>query len=318
MPEKVVYIVSHGPHCLDGAAAAASIARFYEGSKVKAHFPSNKTVGDTIRRLHPAKGEELWITDISWNDDATDEHLRKLIAKGVIVHWIDHHKTAIERLERGGYQLDFTTKIVRDEFSAAKLTYDHLAEIGGEDVPARFRAFAKMADIADDNDRWIHAIEGSRDLGLVLRALPAREGYEAFVAMDDDLGDTPAMAEARTRVKQELKRNRNLANDTRVDQKLGDMTLTAALCDGYSGEIADEWGQNCKRTAFALIDVRSRAMSFRRSPDFDFDLSQLAEACGGGGHPAASGANIEGLPEALGRVILDAIRERGKDLLPDD
>jgi oligoribonuclease NrnB/cAMP/cGMP phosphodiesterase (DHH superfamily) len=318
MPEKVVYIVSHGPHCLDGAAAAASIARFYESAKVKAYFPSNKTIGDTIRRLHPAKGEELWITDISWNDEATDEHLRKLIEKGVIVHWIDHHKTAIDRLERGGFQLDFATRIVKDDFSAAKLTYDHLAEIGGNDVPARFRAFAPMADIADDNDRWIHAIEGSRDLGLVLRALPAREGYEAFVAMDDDLSDTPAMAEARTRVTQELKRNRNLANGTRVDQKIGDMTLTSALCDGYSGEIADEWGKKCKRTAFALFDVRSRAMSFRRSPDFDFDLSRLAESCGGGGHPAASGANIEGLPEALGRVVLEAIRQRGKDLLPDD
>lgn len=314
MPTKVIHVVSHGPHCLDGAAAAASIARFYKDAKVEAHFPSNTTVGDTIRRLHPKPGEELWITDISWNDEATDEHLRKLIANGVRVHWIDHHKTAIERLKSGGYQIDFETKIVKDDFSAAKLTYDHLAELGGDDLPARFRAFAPMADLADDNDRWIHAIEGSRDLGLVLRALPAREGYEAFIAMDDDLNDTPAMHQARTRVHEELKRNRNLANKTRVDQKIGDMTLTAALCDGYAGEIADEWGKTCKRTAFALFDVRSRAMSFRRSPDFDFDLSKLAEDCGGGGHPAASGANIDDLPAELGRVVLDSIRKRSKDL----
>jgi len=310
MKEKTIHVVSHGPHCFDGAAAAASIARFYDGQRVEAHFPSNKTIGDTLRRLRPAPGEELWITDISWNDDATDEHLRELIASGVKVHWIDHHKTAMDRLAAGGYQLDFATKIVHDEFSAAKLTYDHLASLGHE-VPRRFAAFAPMVESADDNDRWIHAIAGSRDLGLVLRAMPAREGYEAFVAMDDDLGDTPAMAAARSRVQDELKRNRNLATDTRVDRKLAEMTLTSALCDGYAGEIADEWGKSSPKTVFALFDVRSRAMSFRRSPDFDFDLSRLAEACGGGGHPAAAGANILGLPETLGEAVATAVHELG-------
>ncbi|HAC81287.1 MAG: DHHA1 domain-containing protein [Candidatus Binatia bacterium] len=311
MKEKTVHVVSHGPHCFDGAAAAASIARFHDGQKVVAHFPSNKTVGDTIRRLHPAPGEELWITDISWNDEATEDHLRQLIASGVIVHWIDHHKTAMDRLAAGGYQLDFATKIVRDEYSAAKLTYQHLASLGGDNLSPRFKAFAPMVESADDNDRWIHAVEGSRDLGLILRVMPAREGYEAFVAMDDDLSDTPAMAAARTRVLGELKRNRNLATDTRIDRKLEGMTLTSALCDGYAGEIADEWGKSSPRTVFALFDVRSRAMSFRRSPDFDFDLSKLAEACGGGGHPAAAGATIPGLPEALGESVGEVIHRSG-------
>merc|ERR1739841_110418 len=137
--------------------------------------------------------------------------------------------------------------------------------------------------------------------------MPAREGYEAFVAMDDDLGDTPAMAAARSRVQDELKRNRNLATDTRVDRKLAEMTLTSALCDGYAGEIADEWGKSSPKTVFALFDVRSPAMSFRRSPDFDFDLSRLAEACGGGGHPAASGASIPDLGRELGQRVLSEI-----------
>ena len=56
MKEKTIHVVSHGPHCFDGAAGAASIARFHDGKKVVAHFPSNKTVGDTIRRIHPAPG----------------------------------------------------------------------------------------------------------------------------------------------------------------------------------------------------------------------------------------------------------------------
>jgi nanoRNase/pAp phosphatase (c-di-AMP/oligoRNAs hydrolase) len=37
------------------------------------------------------------------------------------------------------------------------------------------------------------------------------------------------------------------------------------------------------------------------------DLSQLAEALGGGGHPAAAGATLHDLPAALGAVVADHV-----------
>jgi oligoribonuclease NrnB/cAMP/cGMP phosphodiesterase (DHH superfamily) len=306
MARPVIHVVSHGPHCLDGVAAAAAVARFHEGADVRATFASNQEVNGILRELEPRRGEQLWITDISWSAPETEEHLRQLVERGVELHWFDHHKTAIERLRAGGYRLAYTTRVVRDDFAASKLVYDFLAARAAErgvPAPARFAEFAPIVAMADDNDRWLHRIRGSRELGLVLRAMPASESYASFLAMDASGDDTPAMAAARARVQEELARNRRLAEGTRVDRRVGEVSLTAALCDGYAGEIADEWGRNSPRTVFALFDVRSGAISFRRSPDLDYDLSALAERLGGGGHPAASGATVAGLAAHLGDVI---------------
>jgi oligoribonuclease NrnB/cAMP/cGMP phosphodiesterase (DHH superfamily) len=322
MSRPVLHVVSHGPHCLDGVAAAAAVARFHEGADVDARFASNQEINRVLREIEARPGEQLWITDISWNDPEADAHLRELIERGVSLHWFDHHRTAIERVAAGGYQLSFATQVVRDDFAASKLVYDFLAEraaraerSGGSPAPARFRAFRRIVEMADDNDRWLHKIPGSRELGLTLRAMAPGEAYRAFLEIDEAGHDTPAMASARARIKEELSRNRRLAEATRVEREVVGTRLVAALCDGYAGEIADEWGQTSPGCVFALLDVRSQSVSLRRSPGFDVDLSKIAEALGGGGHPAAAGATVSGIPAALGAVVADqvarALRARG-------
>ncbi len=320
MARPVLHVVSHGPHCLDGIAAAVAIARFHEGSEVRAQFASNQAVNQVLREIEPQAGEDLWITDISWSDPVTEAHLAELIRRGVRLHWFDHHRTAIERLAAGGYQLGFTTRVIRDDFAASKLVYDFLAEraaqgvrSGGPQPPSAFVSFRPLVEMADDNDRWLHRIAGSRELGLVLRAMGSGEAYRSLLELDEHLTDTQAMATARARVNEELARNRALAEATRVDRDGRAVRLTTALCDGYAGEIADEWGRSSPRTVFALFDVRSRAISLRRSPDLKLDLSELAERFGGGGHPAAAGATIEGLAHRLGEVVGDAVAAQ----LPD-
>ncbi|MFM7734698.1 MAG: DHHA1 domain-containing protein [Alphaproteobacteria bacterium] len=314
MSRPVLHVVSHGPHCLDGVAAAAAVARFHEGADVRTIFASNQEVDRVLRDIDARAGEDLWVTDISWTNPETEAHLRALAERGVRLHWFDHHKTAIERLKNGAYSLPFTTRVVRDDFAASRLVYEWLrdraaesAKAGGAPAPARFAEFAPVVAMADDNDRWVHAIPASRELGLVLRAMPAAESYRSFLELDADGEDTPAMAAARARVKEELDRNRRLAEATRVEREVGGVRLVSALCDGYAGEIADEWGRRRQRTVFVLFDVRSRSLSFRRSPDHDFDLSALAERLGGGGHPAAAGATLPDLPARLGEAIADAV-----------
>lgn len=314
MSRPVLHVVSHGPHCLDGVAAAAAVARFHEGADVRTVFASNQEVDRVLREIDAREGEDLWVTDISWTDPTTEAHLRDLAGRGVRLHWFDHHKTAIERLKNGAYALPFSTRVVRDDFAASRLVYEWLRDRaeervreGGAPAPPRFAEFAPIVAMADDNDRWVHAVPGARELGLVLRAMPAAESYRSFLELGADCGDTAAMASARARVKEELDRNRRLAEATREEREVAGVRLVSALCDGYAGEIADEWGRGSPRTVFALFDVRSRALSFRRSPDHDFDLSALAERLGGGGHPAAAGATVPGLPARLGEAIGDAV-----------
>jgi hypothetical protein len=79
----LIRIVSHGPSCFDGVVAAATVARFYQGHRVVPMFVANGESDEKIQRLKLKMGgneEELWITDLSWNSNATAEHLRSMAA----------------------------------------------------------------------------------------------------------------------------------------------------------------------------------------------------------------------------------------------
>src|SRR5262245_601873 len=81
MHEQIL-VVSHGPHCLDGVVAAASVARFFDGdADVSVRFSSNSEIDGTLRAIRPERPREtqLWITDISWREPETDAHLRMLV-----------------------------------------------------------------------------------------------------------------------------------------------------------------------------------------------------------------------------------------------
>src|SRR5262249_36861044 len=73
------------------------------------------------------------------------------------------------------------------------------------------------------------------------------------------------------------------------EQRVGEVTLVTAVCDGHPSEIADAWGKQARNAVFALYDAKSLAVSLRRSPDCTVDLSHVAGALGGGGHAAAAG-----------------------------
>jgi len=311
-----VRIVSHGPHCLDGVTAAVALARFYAGrADVEPRFAANSEVDAVLRSLPPEPGRdnELWITDISWKDPATDAHLRRLAAAGTRIFWIDHHRTAIERFAAGGVDVPFADRVLSEQFAASRLVYEYLgrrlAAEGGR-APA-FSAFAPVVAMADDNDRWLHRVAGSRELAWVVRVL-GPDAYDEFLRLDERVAYTPAMQAARDRVEAEIARSFAVADASRVERQAGGVRLVAAVCDGHPSEIADRWGRETPGAVFALYDAKSLSVSFRRSPDSDVDLSRLAASLGGGGHPAAAGCE---LPE-LRRLLADALAARVAEKLP--
>src|SRR5712692_1124618 len=281
MPNRV-HVVSHGPHCLDGVAAAVAVARYQRGrADVVPHFAGNSEIDAVLRglALDPARDSELWITDISWRERATDADLRALAAAGVRIYWIDHHRTALQRFAAGKVDVPFADRVLSEEFAASRLVYEYL----GRRLAAEGRAapgFAELAPLiamADDNDRWLHRVPGSRELAWVVRSLGA-EAYEELLGIDERVTYTPRMLAARARVEAEIARSFTVAEATRTERRVGPVSLVAAVCDGYPGEIADAWGRRTTNVVFALYDVRSLGVSLRRSPDCTVDLSRLAEA----------------------------------------
>lgn len=299
-PRRIVHIVSHGPYCLDGVAAAVAVARYRAGSTISPHFSGNEHINDVIRSISPEAapaGSELWITDISWTAPEADAHLRELAARGVKIFWFDHHRTALKRYAAGTINVPFTDHVVSEEFSAARLVYEYLDKKLHEEqqTNSRFTDFQRVAAMADDNDRWIHAIPGSRELAWTIRTMGADEenlsGYEALLDIDANVTYTPAMRAALEKTDKEIQASFAMAEKSRVEMPLpgAPYTLVAAVCDGYPSEIGDAWGKKSTQTIFAFYDLHGEGVSLRRSPDCPFDLSQLAQFFGGGGHAAAAG-----------------------------
>ncbi len=305
---EVVHIVSHGPHCLDGVTAAVTVARFYAGAEIHPRFANNPEVNEVILSVPPpptGQAQDLWITDISWTAPEADRHLRALAAAGTRIFWVDHHRTAIERLRRGAIDVPFSELVVEDTYAASRLVFEHLrARLvrDGRSAP-EFLALERLVLLADDNDRWIHALAGSRQLALVVGAMRNTEAYRELLAIDPDVTYTPAMREAEARLNAELAATHALAERTRCERMVGDIRVVAAWCAGYPSEVGDAWGRRASRMVMALYDTKNDGVSFRRSPDGPVDLSRLAERFGGGGHAAAAGCKIEGLGQRDAAVL---------------
>src|SRR5262249_29867568 len=185
-------------------------------AQVEAHFASNSEIDALLQGLHPE--HELWITDISWREPATDAHLRALAAAGVRIYWIDHHRTALERVKAGRVDVPFTDTVLSEEFAASRLTYDYLARRLAEEgrTEPRFASFAPVVAMADDNDRWLHQVPGSRELAWVVRTL-GPEAYEDFLGLDERVTYTARMTAARAHVGAEIERSFAIASASRVD-----------------------------------------------------------------------------------------------------
>jgi nanoRNase/pAp phosphatase (c-di-AMP/oligoRNAs hydrolase) len=162
------------------------------------------------------------------------------------------------------------------------------------------------------------AIPGSRALALAVRAMTQQEAYKALLAMDSNLTYTPDVERALRRVEGELENTFAMAHATRHVAELPSRSLTivAAECEDYAGEIADRWSKDFERAVFVLYDHRSDGISLRRTPDCVIDLSRLAGSFGGGGHPAAAGCQIvtSGLDRSgeIARKVAEAL-SRGAD-----
>jgi hypothetical protein len=307
-----VHVISHGPQCLDGVTAAVAVARYYRHATVRAQFSSNTEINARLRALRcdpPEATHAVWITDISWTDPQVDRHLQGLIDRGVTVCWIDHHRTALERVRRGEVTVQLTHQVLSEAFAASRLTYEYLrAQLLARGTRNEwFAALRKLVEMADDNDRWLHRIHGSRRLALIL-ATPAFDAYEQLLHIDADVTYTPQMRRAEQQLETALARSFDVAARSRVVRELGNgRVVTTAVCDGYPSEIADAWGKTAHNTIFAFFDTQSLTVSLRRSPDCTADLSDLAEALGGGGHAAAAGCELPELrvqvAEALAHIV---------------
>ncbi|HKN00654.1 MAG TPA: hypothetical protein VJX23_09085 [Candidatus Binataceae bacterium] len=315
---RTVQIVSHGPSCLDGVMAAAAVARFYADQRVIPTLSGNSDSDRIIQGLTLKAREgvdEIWITDLSWTSTDTAEHLKTLIERGALVYWIDHHRTAVSRADAPEFKVPFTGKVLSEQYSAARLTFNYLKRLGGKMLSIQqreaFDAFFPFVEIADDHDRWVHKIAESPDWALAVQTLGGMTSYREILKLDRPVM-TKRLSIALAAGKEAMRKSLELARATTVDRELSNgMKVRTACCFGYSSEVASHLYEGQHRTVVALFDLRSQGISLRRSADSDVNLAVLAESFGGGGHAAASGFALaelrrvpaERLAEVLGKKL---------------
>ncbi|HUO04086.1 MAG TPA: hypothetical protein VMU16_02700 [Candidatus Binataceae bacterium] len=313
---RTIQIVSHGPSCLDGVMAAATVARFYDGQKVTAILPGNSDSDHAIQGLrakYDGGSDEVWITDLSWNQPATGAHLAKLAAGGTRIFWIDHHRTAVSRADAPEFKVPFAGRVLSESYSAARLTFNFLKRMAREIPENRrtaFEAFQPFAMIADDHDRWIHKIAESPDWALAVQTLGGIASYREILKLREPVM-SKRLREAFESGRDAMRRSVELAHATVVDRKLANgITVRSACCFGYSSEVASYLYKDQHQMVVALFDLRSQGVSLRRSADCEIDLSLLAQAYGGGGHPAASGFAIPDLRRLPAERLAEILGDR--------
>ena len=312
---RTIQIVSHGPSCLDGVMAAAAIKRFYLAERVITTLAANGDSDRVIQGIRAKGGDdEIWITDLSWTSTKTAEHLTNLVRNGARLYWIDHHRTAVSRAEAPEFDVPYTGRLLSEEFSAARLTFNYLkdlAEEHGEQARLpQFEKFFPFVAIADDHDRWIHQVPESADWALAVQTLGGIDSFREIMRLNE-----PVMSR-RLRLafeagKKAMDKSLDLAHATMVERPLGNgLRIRTACCLGYSSEVASKLYEGQSHRVVALFDLRSLGVSLRRSTDCEVDLSVLAHQFGGGGHAAAAGFAIADAKRAPAERLAEILGDR--------
>jgi oligoribonuclease NrnB/cAMP/cGMP phosphodiesterase (DHH superfamily) len=296
---RAVHIVSHGPGCLDGLVSAVVLSHYFADNDVSVGFEAPRDIDAALREFSPPDPQnyDLWVTDISWKDPATDAHLARLVARGLRLYWMDHHKSAADRIAETPLGVAPTDSVLDLNRAASLIVWDYLAERAPVDSD-RGEALKELHPLvltADDVDRWILKIPGSRELALAMSAMRQDQAFDALMEVDSKLAWPKPIRRAMERVRGKIAKSLELAVETRTTSTVanGGVTVVAAECWGFAGEISDRWKQDFNQAVFALFDHRADAISLRRTDDCQVDLSQLAASFGGGGHAAAAGFEID-------------------------
>lgn len=150
----------------DGKAAAAMVYSWANASGIDLDEDDFIMVNynDSVPSWEKIEYKELvFIVDYSFTK-ATVGDLYRLAAKSQYnVYWFDHHKSSLEVYDEVKEQELCIKAIVDINRSGAKITYDELIK-NNDEVESQYfnrNTVAKVIELVDDYDRWVHKFPGS-------------------------------------------------------------------------------------------------------------------------------------------------------------
>ena len=323
-------IITHGD--LDGLASALVAMEISGQGPQDIHFFSYEPDRDEKWKglLHIA-GEiwdinDVWFVDMSLRPGEL-EHAR-LPHKASKWHWVDHHKSSLEFNPEGIFD-EVYLKTEGDECAADILWTQHLIRCIEQSNSTRMN-LKQWVEVAHDRDLWINEHrERNLKLDMILKGCLRRRDEQSLLRDCQERSPDMIIYGYSGDWKAGMKAFENSCKTARTTSTMvtrrkvlpcsaGNNTAThvspnapivIAWITGQGSDVADTlYKTGDEIIAMLQLFPENIGISFRTQRD-DVDLSQVAKAFGGGGHPQAAGGKLEHrhLMEGYRSIVADIV-----------
>ncbi len=317
MDRRSIAVLSHASD-IDGVGSSALIKAKYGIPASMLFFAdySKQSLGYVDSKLAGIykNGIVLFITDLGVNDSLIAAYRKILLAVkkgGGKVVWFDHHPWSDRAVKELASLCDTAVIGENEKYCATEITYKELGMAGGF-----YRDFVRLVHYSDFNitprSRAVYGRIGVYALGItsygILQsrdAMTMKLRHVAEVISKGRYYDSKIKADA-------LRFER--LNRDRISKMLKEMLLYPHAAIGFSSHVQSTAGCTAlmKRSGKEIgIYVNTSNMRGHIRCE-DKDISVLAGALGGGGHPHASGFNV---PRQFKKLDTSAERKRLADFL---
>jgi uncharacterized protein len=284
---------------LDGAGCSIVVRRAFKESVKSTTFCNYDTIDEVLLNFvaNPAVVNEntlLIITDICPQQD-TCKKLNKLSEKTNII-LIDHHKTK-------RWLSDFSWAKFSEEWSATYLTEKYFITDGNKtsDLTLSIDAWDMWKTESDHRKR-------SEELNTLCKFLGLQEFVDVFLTNPSSDLEEPYFTILKLLEKNKEKYIKKTISSQLLTSKLNmdceGNTFKLIYADDYISEVGNtiltsEEGSDLK--FIAIISLSSNTCSLRSTGSFD--VSRIAQRCGGGGHRNAAGFPIKMKEKIESKVV---------------
>lgn len=301
-------IITHGD--IDGLVSALVAMEISDQKPNDIHFFSYESDRDEKWKELYDCDKETWFVDISLRQGELEWVRNANKAKWI---WADHHKSSLE-FDPNGIFDEVYLETEGDECAADILWTQLLIRCIEQSKPTRMN-LKEWVEVAHDRDLWINEnSERNIKLDMILKAhlrrgstinlLKRCQIYNLGTIISDHTSDWQTGMKA-------FENSVSTANVTRVCSRDIDPEVITCWITGQGSDVADTLYVTGNEIIVMLqLFPENVGISFRTKRN-DVDLSQVAKAFGGGGHPQAAGGKLEHqhLMEGYSSIVADIIAE---------
>ena len=308
MSSNIPLILYHA-NCADGFGAAFAAWKQYgtDGAEYRAI-----AYGDTITP-EEVSGREVYILDFSFPRDV----MEMIVANAADTIWLDHHKSAFEMWTgnwyKGKQHFQSSEKLhvrLDDSKSGAMIAWEYFVSDKPTEIPI-------LIQMLDDYDRWVFAIEGTKEFQKALWSLTpwdfdqwndmlfdeiievmVREGAAILRAHDQNVAGVVEAASTSCDIPGFESMPTQAGSQFNIHQpSVPDMMTYPVLYQGLAAncpkhlasDVGHKLATTCGTYGLCWYQQSDGRINVSLRSNGDYDVTVIAKMFGGGGHKNAAG-----------------------------